>query len=81
MFEQRVCIDLLMLELCCNNVRTTCVHRSSHAGVTQGLVSCHLLFLVYINDIADDLESLTRVYADDTSLSYSSISTIDIETI
>ena len=38
------------------------------------------LFLLYINDIADDLESLARVFADDTSLSYSSTSTIDIET-
>jgi len=28
--KQRVCIELLMMELCCNNVRTTCVHRSSH---------------------------------------------------
>ena len=81
MFEQRVCIELLMLELCCNTVRTTCVHRSFHAGFTQGLVSGHLLLLLYINDIADDLESLTRSFADDTSLSYSSTSTIDIETI
>ena len=67
MFEPRVCIELLVMELCCNNVRTTCVHRSSHAGVTQGLVLGHLLLLLYINDIADDLD---RLFADDTSLSY-----------
>jgi len=69
-----------MIELCCNNILTTGVHRSSHAGFTQELVSGHLLLLLYINDIADDLESLTRLFADDTSLTYSSISTIDIET-
>jgi hypothetical protein len=31
-----------------------------------------LLFLLYVNDIADNLLSLTRLFADDTSLSYSS---------
>ena len=30
-----------------------------------------LLFLLYVNDIADNLLSLTRLFADDTSLSYS----------
>jgi len=29
------------------------------------------LFLLYINDIADNLGNLARLYADDTSLSYS----------
>ena len=53
---------------------------SIHAGVPQGLVLGFFLFLLYINDIADDLESLARVFADDASLSYSSTSTINIET-
>ena len=30
-----------------------------------------LLFLLYINDITDNLGSLARLFADDTSLSYS----------
>jgi hypothetical protein len=38
------------------------------------------LFQIYINDIADNLESLARVFADDTSLSYSSYSYQLLET-
>jgi hypothetical protein len=34
--------------------------------------SCPLLFLVYINDIGDKHLSLSRLFADDTSLGYSS---------
>jgi hypothetical protein len=41
------------------------------AGVPQGSVSVPLLFLLYINDITDNLGNLTRLFADDTSLSYS----------
>jgi hypothetical protein len=37
-------------------------------GVPQGSVLGPLLFLVYINDITDDLESECFIFADDTSL-------------
>ena len=47
-------------------------HKSIAAGVPQGSVLGPLLFLIYINDISDDLTGLARLFADDISLSYSS---------
>ena len=39
-----------------------------NAGVPQGAILAPLLFLVFINDLPELLESLAKMYADDTSL-------------
>ena len=41
------------------------------AGVPQGSVLCPLLLIVYVNDIADEVLGLCRLFADDTSIGHS----------
>ena len=50
-------------------------------GVPEGSVLGPLLFLLYINDIADNTQSFSRLFSDDTSLLYSSININEIEVI
>ena len=40
-----------------------------------------LLFIIYLNDIADKLISLSRLSADDTSLSYSNQDTMQLKNL
>ena len=55
--------------------------RNVSAGVPQGSVLGPLFFLVYVNDIVDKLLSITRLFADDTSISSTSRNKDDIEGI
>ena len=52
-----------------------------HAGVPQGSVFGPLLFLIYVNDIAESLLSLLRLFADDSSLFCSASSIADLQGI
>ena len=54
---------------------------SVSAGVPQESVLDLLMFLIYINDIGEKLISLSRLFADDTSLGYSSQSVDQIKTV
>ena len=52
-----------------------------NSGVPQGSVLGPLMFLIYVNDITENLLSITRLFADDTSLSCTATNINDLEGI
>ena len=52
---------------------------SVNAGIPQGSMLGSILFLVYVNDIAENLLSLVRLFADDSSLFFSATNPKGIE--
>ena len=50
-----------------------------YAGVPQGSVLGPLLFLIYVNDIANSMLTSCRLFADDNSLQHAAFNLHDIE--
>ena len=63
--------------VCINNVNSEC--KPVLMGVSQGSVLGPLLFLIYVNDLQNSMESTPRLFADDTTILIDANSTSELE--
>jgi hypothetical protein len=63
------------------SIKPLCQRRSNALEISQktATVMGPLLFLLFINDIADDIQSLVRLFADDSSLIFSSTNPLEVK--
>ena len=57
--------------------------KTVHHNIAEILlkVALNTIFIIYINDIADKLISLSRLFADDTSFGYSNRDTMQLKNV
>jgi hypothetical protein len=63
------------------NRKQKVINKNYWSSFEPGSVLGYLMFLIYINDIGEKLISLSRLFADDTSLGYSSQNVDQIKTV
>ena len=62
-----------------NGTKSNVTHVTS--GVTQGTVLGHILFLIYVSDIGENIDAIKKIYVDDTKVKKGIKSEEDVESL